>query len=113
MIKKFNEFDKINEDQELKRLSGLKELAERAIQLNKELIEISDEAAVVKGYKNWEDLSDDQGYTDEVNLFDQSMPKSNIRDLESFLSNYYEDYKKDKIVDLHRMRKEDQPNLPG
>jgi len=113
MIKKFNQFGKVNEDNELKKLSDIKVIIERSIELNRELVELSDKAAQLEGYDNWYDWFQSKGNRGLVQLLDGSMPKRNISDLEDYLEDYYEEYKKDKIVSLHRNRKNDKPNIPG
>ena len=113
MISTFDEF--INEDQQLADISKQKAFVKKAIKHLKELIKMGNEWGKMNGYSSWDDMGNDLGYTDYVNLFDTSIPKERIKKLEKFLKasdDELEQWKSDKVLSLHRNRSKQKPHLP-
>jgi hypothetical protein len=72
---------KIEEDQTLANINQLKQLATQVIDHYQELSKLSDEFAKINGYDTWREMGRDKGFTSYVNLFDQSVPNSQVNKL--------------------------------
>ena len=120
-IKDINEEDEVeegamNEDQTLANINQLKQLATQAIDHYQELSKLSDEFAKINGYDTWREMGRDKGFTSYVNLFDQSVPNSQVNKLNDFISTGLkgdiEKYKADKSLELMRNKKQEKPFIP-
>jgi hypothetical protein len=110
------EDDKIEEDQTLANINQLKQLATQVIDHYQELSKLSDEFAKINGYDTWREMGRDKGFTSYVNLFDQSVPNSQVNKLNDFISTGLkgdiEKYKADKSLELMRNKKQEKPFIP-
>jgi hypothetical protein len=106
----------IEEDQTLSNINQLKQLTTQAINHYQELSKLSDEFAKINGYDTWREMGRDKGFTSYVNLFDQSVPNSQVNKLNDFISTGLkgdiEKYKADKSLELMRNKKQEKPSIP-